>query len=80
MAQATKTTLNSKLPVVSKIAFCTSAGANMATKIYTGENGKFTRYVGFKQNSKTYPFQIQYRQRSRYTNTNSKSVGAQWTN
>lgn len=76
----TKTTLNSKLPTVSKIAFCTSAGAGMATKIYTGENGKFTRLVGFKQNSKTYPFQIQYRQRSRYTNENAKRVGAQWTN
>ena len=80
MATATKTTLNSKLPVVSKIAFCTSAGAGMATKIYTGENGKFTRYVGFKQNSKTYPFQIQYRQRSRYTSANARIKGAQWTN
>ena len=77
---ATVTKLNSKLPVVSKIAFCTAAGKDMATKIYTGENGKFTRKVGFKQNSKTYPFQIQYRQRSRYTNANAQSAGAQWTN
>lgn len=80
MATPTKTTLNSKLPVVSKIAFCSSAGKGMATKIFTGENGKFTKKVGFKQNSKTYPFQIQYRQRSRYTDANSKRVGAQWTN
>lgn len=80
MITPTKTTLNSKLPTVSKIAFCTAAGKNMATKIYTGENGKFTRKVGFKQNAKTYPYQIQYRQRSRYTATNAKIKGASWTN
>lgn len=72
----TKTTKNSKLPVVSKIAFCISAGKSMATKIYTGENGKFSRMVGFKQNAKTYPFQVQYRQRSRYTAANAKIKGA----
>lgn len=76
---ATKTKLNSKLPTVSKIAFCTSAGKDMRHTIRTGENGKFTRKVGFKQTSKTYPFQIQYRQRSRYTDANAKVKGAQWT-
>lgn len=77
MATATSSKLNSKLPTVSKIAFCTAAGKNMATKIFTGENGKFSIKVGFKQNAKTYPFQIQYAQRSRYTNTVAKQKGAQ---
>lgn len=79
MATATTSKLNSKLPTVSKIAFCTSAGKGMATKIYTLENGKFSIKVGFKQNSKTYPYQIQYRQRSRYTSANAKIKGANWT-
>lgn len=76
---ATKTKLNSKLPTVSKIAFCSSAGKDMRHTIRTGENGKFSVKVGFKQTSKTYPFQIQYRQRSRYTNANTKIKGAAWT-
>lgn len=72
---ATKSTRNSKLPKVSKIAFCTAAGKNMATTIFTGENGKFTIKVGFKQGSKSYPYQIQYKQRSRYTAENAKIKG-----
>ena len=80
MATATTSKLNSKLPTVSKIAFCTSAGKSMSYKLYTGQNGKFSRMVGFKQNSKIYPFQIQYRQRSRYTQANAKIKGAIWTN
>ena len=79
MATATKSRNNSKLPTVSKIAFCTAAGQNMATQIYTGENRKFTTKVGFKQNSKTYPFQIQFRERGRYTAANQKIKGALWT-
>lgn len=78
MATATKSTLNKKLPVMSKIAFCSSAGEDMATKIFAGSNGKFECKVGFKQVKKTYPFQIQYRQRSRYTDANAKTVGASW--
>lgn len=80
MATATKTTLNSKLPGVSKIAFCTSPGRGMSTSISTGESGTFSRKVGFKQSSTTYPFQIQYRQRSRYTAANAKAKGATYTN
>lgn len=80
MATATVTTLNSKLPTVSKIAFCTAAGKGMSTKLYTGQNGKFTRKVGFKQSGYIYPYQIQYRQRSRYTAANAKIKGATWTN
>ena len=80
MATATVTRLNSKLPTVTKIAFCTSAGKYMSTTLYTAQNGKFTRKVGFKQNSTTYPFQIQYRNRSRYTPAYAKRKGASWTN
>lgn len=80
MATATKTTLNSKLPGVSKIAFCTGPGTGMSTSISTGESGAFTRKVGFKQASTSYPFQIQYRQRSRYTAANAKVKGATYTN
>jgi hypothetical protein len=32
---ATKTTLNSKLPVVSKIVFCSEAGKGMSLKLFT---------------------------------------------
>lgn len=79
MATATTSKLNSKLPTVSKIAFCTSAGKDMGTKIWTGENGKFSRKVGFHQGSRTYPFQIQYCTHSRYTSENEKKKGARWT-
>ena len=71
--------LNSKLPGVSKIAFCSSAGKDMYRTIYTGENGKFSTKVGFRQSSFTYPFQVQYRTRSRYTKANAKVKGASWT-
>ncbi len=77
MATATKSKLNSKLPTVSKIAFCTSAGKGMGTKLWTGENGKFSRMVGFHQGKRTYPFQIQYTTRSRYTKANAKVKGAE---
>lgn len=72
----TTSTLNTKLPVMQKIAFCFSAGKDMATGIYAGSNGVFSCKVGFKQTKKSYPFQIQYRQRSRYTDANAKVVGA----
>lgn len=75
----TKSTLNTKLPKVSKIAFCTSAGKDMCTTLYTAENGKFSIKVGFKQNTKTYPFQIQYRYRNRWTAANAKKKGADWS-
>ncbi len=75
----TKSTLNTKLPKVSKIAFCTSAGKNMCTTLYTAENGKYSIKVGFKQNTKMYPFQIQYRYRNRWTAANAKKKGADWS-
>ncbi|MGN0037976.1 MAG: hypothetical protein ACI36Y_02420, partial [Coriobacteriales bacterium] len=75
----TKSTLNSKLPGVSKIAFCSSAGKDMYRTVFTGENGKFSAKVGFRQSATTYPFQIQYRSRSRYTRANAKVKGATWT-
>ena len=78
MAKATQSTLNKKLPVMQKIAFCSSAGVDMATKIFAGSNGVFNCKVGFKQTSKSYPFQIQYRQRSRYTDANAKVMGASY--
>jgi len=80
MATPTFSRRNAKLPTVSKIAFCTAAGKNMSKVLYTGSNGKFTRKVGFKQSSTAYPYQIQYRQRSRYTVANAKIKGASWTN
>ena len=80
MATPTVSKRNARLPGVSNIAFCTAAGQNMSRVLYTGSNGKFTRKVGFKQSSTAYPFQIQYRQRSRYTVANAKIKGASWTN
>ena len=80
MATATKSKLNSKLPGVAKIAFCTAAGKNMSYKLFTGENGRFSRKVGFQQKSKKYPYQIQYRTRSRYALvSNGPNKGASWT-
>lgn len=75
----TKSTLNSKLPGVSKIAFCSSAGKDMYRTIFTGENGKFSTKVGFRQSATTFPYQVQYRSRSRYTKANAKVKGATWT-
>ena len=75
-AKATKSKLNSKLPGVAKIAFCSAAGKNMSKTLFTGENGKFTRKVGFQQKSKKYPYQIQFRQRSRYVADIAKRKGA----
>lgn len=80
MATATVSKRNAKLPTVSNIAFCTAAGKDMSKVLYTGSNGKFTRKVGFKQSSTAYPYQIQYRQHSRYTVANAKVKGATWTN
>lgn len=76
----TKSKLNSKLGKVSDIRFCTSAGKNMCTKIYTAENAKYTIKIGCKQPAKAVnPYQIQYRLRSRYTAANAKTKGADWT-
>lgn len=72
-------TLNKNLGQVSNISFCTAAGVNRATVLYTGENGRFSIKVGFKQGSTVNPFQVQYRQRSRWTAANAKKKGANWT-
>ena len=76
----TKSTLNSKLGRVSEIRFCTAAGKNMATKLFTQENATFSVKLGCKQPSKkSDPYQVQYRLRSRYTAANAKAKGADWT-
>lgn len=72
-------TLNKKLGQVSNVSFCTAAGVNRCEKLYTGENGRFSIKVGFKQGSTVNPFQVQYRQRSRWTAANEKKKGAAWT-
>lgn len=79
MATVTKSTLNKKLGQVSTIRWCTDAGVNMCYRIFTGENGRFSMKVGFKQGSTVNPFQVQYRQRSRWTAANAKKKGANWT-
>lgn len=76
---ATKSTLNSKMPKPSNISFGSSV-KKRGTVAYTGENGKLgTCKVYFKQNKTTYPFQVQYRTRSRYNETNEKKKNAKWT-
>ena len=76
---ATKSKLNSKMPKVSNITIGSKV-TKRGTVAYTGENGKLgTCYVYFKQNRTTYPFQIEYRTRSRYNEVNEKVKGAKWT-
>jgi hypothetical protein len=72
----TKSTLNKNLPVVTKISWCTEPGVNMSTSITTGELHDIVRKWCFKQTSKAYPYQIQFRHRSRYTLENEKIKGA----
>lgn len=72
-------TLNKKLARMGKPVFCTSAGKNMCTKIFTKEGGGYSISFCFKQTSKTNPFQIQYRYKHRYTTAKQKEKGAKYT-
>ena len=69
--------LNTNLPRVDNLHFCSSAGQNMSLKI--GVIGGFTRKVGFKQPGLSFPYQIQYRQRSKYTEEIQNSKGAEYS-
>ena len=76
---ATKTKYSSLLPKVSNITIGSSV-SKRGTVAFTGENGKLgTAYVYFKQPGTKYPYQIQYRTRSHYTEENQKKKGAEWT-
>ena len=69
--------LNKNLPRIDNLHFCSSAGQNMSLKI--GVKGGFTRKVGFKQPGLSFPYQIQYRQRSKYTEEIQNSKGAEYS-
>lgn len=67
------------MPKPSNISFGVSV-KKRGTVAYTGENGKLgTCKIYFKQNKTTYPFQMQYRTRSRYNEVNEKKKNAKWT-
>ena len=72
-------TKNTKLPRVSNIFFCSSAGKNMDTLAFTGESGVVgTLKVCFKQpNKPKYPYQIQYRVRYMYNERNQVVKGSE---
>ena len=76
-----KSTINKKLPKVSKIAFYSNVSKGTSfTKGYTAENGKFSATVGMRQpTSKAYGYQVQYRWCYRYTLAQQKAKGATWT-
>lgn len=78
---ATKSTVNTKLPKVSKVAFYSNVSKGTSfTKGYTAENGKFSATVGMRQpTSKAYSYQVQYRWCYRYTLAQEKAKGATWT-
>ena len=69
--------LNTNLPKIDNLHFCSSAGQNMSLKI--GVKGGFSRKVGFKQPGLSFPYQIQYRHRSKYTDEIQNSKGAEYT-
>lgn len=80
-----KSKLNSKLPKIADIRFCTTAGKNLCTGISTGENSKFSIAVNFKQPAKRTAYtsyQIQYRQRNMYEQgqATSWSDWSKWKN
>ena len=76
-----KSTINTKLPKVSKIAFYSNISKGTSfTKGFTDEAGKFAVTVGMRQpSSKAYGYQVQKRHHYRYTATRSKKVGANWS-
>lgn len=76
-----KSTINKKLPKVSKISFYSNVSKGTSfTKGYTAENGKFSATVGMRQpTSKAYSYQVQYRWCYRYTLAQQKAKGATWT-
>jgi len=76
-----KSTINTKLPRVSKVAFYSDISKGTSfTKGYTAETGKFTAKVGMRQpTSKAYCYQVQYRWCYRYTLAQEKAKGATWT-
>ena len=76
-----KSTLNKKLPKVSKIAYYSDVSKGTSyTKGYTAETGKFSVSVGMRQpSSRAYCYQMQYRWCYRYTLAQQKAKGATWT-
>lgn len=80
-----KSKLNSKLPKVTDIRFCTSAGKNLCKGISTGENSKFSIAVNFKQPSSRTSYtsyQIQYRSRDWFLveNGSNYTFWSNWKN
>lgn len=71
----TKSTLNNKLPGVSRIRFAAAVNSTTdSTKIKT-TTGTWSYKVRFKQSSKKYPYQIQYRTKKFYTAAIAKTKG-----
>lgn len=75
-----KSGLYPAFPVVDNICFCEQPGEDMSKKLFTSQNGVFSRRVSFRDRRRVFPYQIQYRQRSRYANYYKRSTGASWTN
>lgn len=77
----TKSTVNTKLPKVSKVAFYSNISKGTSfTKGFTDEAGKFAVTVGMRQpSSKAYGYQVQKRLHYRYTPAKAKAAGANWS-
>lgn len=81
-ARSRKTKPKNSMPIPRGIAFKRSArfSGKSLTKISVGESGKFSLHVGIKQPSKkVYPYQVQFREKSKYASASTKKKGAGWT-
>lgn len=79
---AAKAKRNGALPKPAAIGFsCDRSFRRLAHTIVSGEDGRFSLYVGIRQPSlRVYPYQVQYRVKSRYAETPGRKKGASWTN
>lgn len=81
-ARSRKTKPKNNMPIPRGIAFKRSArfSGKSLTKISVGESGKFSLHVGIKQPSKkVYPYQVQFREKSKYASASTQKKGAGWT-
>lgn len=75
MAKATKSKLNSKMPSVSRIAFAKAVNSTTEASAIATKSGTWSVKVRYKQGSKKYPFQAQWRSRKFYTTDLAKTKG-----
>lgn len=71
----TKSTKNSKLPAVSRVRFAAAVNSTKDSATIATKSGTWTAKVRFKQSSKKYPYQVQYRTKKYYDSETAKTKG-----